>query len=150
MTQEELTEKFQRENLTLAPILSRIAAFIIDRFILSFLLFLVYFQQFEQAITIEQKIIFSNTLAQPLILLIIIYQSFFVWMYGATPGKMLLKIKVVNVDLLDNPNITMSFLRACIRTFSEFILYLGFFWAFLNPARETWHDKFSRTLVINA
>lgn len=150
MTNEEIIEKFERENLSLASVPSRIGAFFVDEIIISFLFAIIYWNQFANAQTLEATILLVNSLVLHVIVLKIIYQSFFVWMYGATPGKMLLKIRVISIDLLDNPDLTMSISRACIRILSEWVLYLGFFWALLNPKRETWHDKIARTLVIDA
>ncbi len=70
-------------------------------------------------------------------------------MYGATVGKILLKIKVVSLDELDNPNLMSSFIRAVVRIISEFLLYLGFLWAFFDKARQAWHDKAAKTVVID-
>ncbi|MCF6173268.1 MAG: RDD family protein [Campylobacteraceae bacterium] len=78
------------------------------------------------------------------------YQAFFVWAYGATPGKMLLKIRVISTVDLGNPNMIYSINRSLIRIVSESLFYIGFLWAFTNPKRETWHDKVAKTLVVNA
>jgi uncharacterized RDD family membrane protein YckC len=51
---------------------------------------------------------------------------------------------------MENPSIFYSASRAVVRLFSESVFYIGFIWAFLNPKRETWHDKFGKTLVVNA
>lgn len=153
MTNEEIIEKFERENLTLAPIVTRIGAFFIDDMIIGFMFLIINFHEYQivaNANSPEQMLQFIDSLVIQIYLLKVIYQSFFVWMYGATPGKMLLKIRVISVDLLDNPNLAISILRSSIRVLSEWVLYLGFFWAFLNPKKETWHDKIARTLVINA
>lgn len=79
----------------------------------------------------------------------VLYQSFFVWMYGATPGKMVAKIRVMYVYDMDNPSLGYAAIRSVIRVFSESIFYLGFAWALMNPKRESWHDKAAKTLVVN-
>lgn len=150
MNDEKIIEKFERENISLASIPKRVGAFCVDEMVVSLLFMFAYSSQFENATTIEQTINLTNNLILQVILLRIIYQSFFVWMYGATLGKMLFKIRVLSVDLLDNPNFVMSFIRAFVRIVSELVMYLGFFWAFSNPKKETWHDKAAGTLVINA
>jgi len=50
----------------------------------------------------------------------------------------------------DNPNFAVSLNRAIFRIISEMIFYLGFLWGMFDPARQTWHDKTAKTLVIDA
>jgi uncharacterized RDD family membrane protein YckC len=71
-------------------------------------------------------------------------------MYGATLGKIAMKIRVISTADLENPSLILSLSRAAFRIISESIFYLGFIWAYLNPKRETWHDRVANTLVINA
>lgn len=150
MTEEELIEHFERENITLAPISSRIFAYVVDEFIIAMLFMVIYWNQFQDATTTEETIGLINSMFMYIISLRIIYHFFFVWMYGATLGKMALKIRVISIKDVSNPSIEQSLSRSCVRVFSETIFYLGFLWGALNPKRETWHDKASRTLVVNA
>ena len=148
MTQEIL-KKLHRERLTLASINKRSIAFFIDEMIISILFYIIYADSFAKAGSLESVIELTNILFLQVILLKIIYHTFFVWMYGATVGKILLKIKVVSLDELDNPNLMSSFIRAVVRIVSEFLLYLGFLWAFFDKARQAWHDKAAKTVVID-
>ncbi len=148
MTQEIL-KKLHRERLTLASINKRGIAFFIDEMIISILFYIIYADSFAKAGSLESVIELTNMLFLQVILLKIIYHTFFVWMYGATVGKILLKIKVVSLDELDNPNLMSSFIRAVVRIVSEFLLYLGFLWAFFDKARQAWHDKAAKTVVID-
>ncbi|NLC27420.1 MAG: RDD family protein [Campylobacteraceae bacterium] len=150
MTEEELVENFERENITLASISARTKAFVIDEVLVSLLFVLAYWSQFSQSEDIEQTMIIMNSMVVYAVGIKIIYQSLFVWMYGATLGKMAVKIRVIYIYDLANPGAFQSALRSVVRVFSESFFYLGFIWAMLNPKRETWHDKVARTLVINA
>ena len=150
MSEEELVERFEQENVTLASLPMRTLAFVVDELLVSLMFISVYWSQFSNAADVEQTILIMNTMVMYVILLKVIYQSFFVWMYGATPGKMIAKIKVIYVYDIDNPSLGKSLLRAVVRVLSETIFYLGFIWAALNPKRESWHDKVAGTLVINA
>jgi uncharacterized RDD family membrane protein YckC len=69
------------------------------------------------------------------ILMKIAYQTFFVMQYGATLGKLAMKIRVIDIKTLDNPNFAVSLNRAIFRIISEMIFYLGFTWAAMDPAR---------------
>ncbi len=94
-------------------------------------------------------ILVINTSFYYVVLLKIIYQTFFVWQYGATPGKMFLKIQIIDRNIFEKPSFISALNRAVVRIFSEMFFYLGFIWAFLNPLKETWHDKLAKTLVID-
>jgi len=146
---QEILKKLHRERLTLASINKRSMAFFIDEMIISILFYIIYADSFAKAGSLESVIELTNILFLQVILLKIIYHTFFVWMYGATVGKIFLKIKVVSLDELDNPNLMSSFIRAVVRIVSEFLLYLGFLWAFFDKARQAWHDKAAKTVVID-
>lgn len=171
MTNEELIEKFESENITLASVQKRAMAFGIDWFIIvvlfefsisgvftpeqranvdavvSLLLSsgdVVDIPNLEASLHILFQLFFFSTFLN------IAYQTFFVWMYGATLGKIAMKIKVISMGDLDKPSFLFALSRASVRIVSEVLFYLGFVWAMMNPKRETWHDKISNTLVIDA
>ncbi len=150
MSEEEIIEKFERENITLASIGKRAIAYSIDEILVSVLFMVLYTSSYPPTNDVEQTINMISNLIIYVILLKIIYQAFFVWMYGATLGKIFMKIRVVSLYDIEKPSLLHSILRATVRILSENIFYLGFLWAFLNPKKETWHDKVAGTLVINA
>ena len=150
MTNEELIEKFETENITLAPLQKRGLAYFIDEILVSVLFALIYLDQLPENISTEETINIINSLFIYVVLLKVAYQTFFVWMYGATLGKIFLKIRVISTVDLENPSFLWSLNRASFRIISESLFYLGFLWAVLNPKRETWHDKVANTLVVNA
>lgn len=150
MTNEDLIEKFETENITLAPISKRALAYFIDELLISVLFAFIYLDQMPDNTTMEENIQIINSLFMYIVLLKVVYQTFFVWMYGATLGKIFLKIRVISTLDLENPTLLLSLSRASIRIISESLFYLGFLWAALNPKRETWHDKVANTLVVNA
>lgn len=149
MTEEELVKRFEQENITLASIPARAVAYVIDEVLVSILFIAIYWEQFTNSADIEQTIVLMNTMVMYVMLIKVFYQGFFVWMYGATPGKMVAKIRVIYMYDLDNPSPMQSLVRAIVRVVSEMVFYLGFVWAVLNPKREGWHDKAARTLVVN-
>jgi len=146
---EEILKKLQRERITLATINRRGWAFFLDELIISILFSIIYTDSFAKATSLEQVIELTNILFLQVVLLKVIYHTFFVWMYGATVGKILLKIKVVSIEDFDNPTLLNSFIRATVRIVSEFIFYLGFLWAFFDKAKQAWHDKAAKTVVVN-
>ena len=150
MTEEEVIEKFELENITLASFPKRFFAYFIDEILVSFLFIMIYLGSIEDSKNIEETIYMINGLVLYIMILKVVYQAFFVWMYGATLGKIFMKIKVISINDLENPALVYSLNRALVRIISESVFYLGFVWAFMNSKRETWQDKAGRTLVVNA
>lgn len=147
---EEIENLLHREQLTLAPISKRSWAFFIDELLISFLFIIIIWDSFVQATTYEQMISLTNSYVLEYMAIKIIYQTFFVSMYGASIGKILLKIRVIEISTLQKPRALVAFNRAVFRIISEILFYLGFLWGVFNPARQTWHDFTAKTLVINA
>ena len=150
MTNEELIEKFESENITLASIQKRALAYLIDEVLVSLLFIFIYLDSIPQGTSTEETIDFINSLVAYVMVLKIVYQTFFVWMYGATLGRIAMKIKVISMSDIENPSFLFALSRASFRIISESLFYLGFVCAMLNPKRETWHDKVGNTLVVNA
>lgn len=150
MTNEELIEKFESENITLAPLQKRGLAYIIDEILISVLFMFIYLDQIPHNVSTEEMIDAINSMFGYVVVLKVVYQTFFIWMYGATLGRIAMKIRVISTDDLENPSLLLALSRSAFRIISESIFYLGFIWAYLNPKRETWHDKVANTLVVNA
>ncbi len=142
-------EKIEKEGLTLASLQARGWAFFIDEIIVSLIFFIIFWDFIFVLKTPEEMIEAINSLVGYLLLLKIIYQTFFVWYYAATPGKMILKIEIIEERDFQTPSFLVSLNRAIGRVISEMLFYLGFAWAFLDPKRQTWHDKLAKTLVVN-
>lgn len=147
---EEIENILHREGLHLASIKKRALAFFIDEMLLSFLLVIAMSDSFSKTQTMEDIIILTNTYALEYIMMKIVYQTFFVMQYGATLGKLAVKIRVIDIRTMGNPNIFVSLNRAIFRIISEMVFYLGFLWGMMDPARQTWHDKTAKTLVVDA
>jgi uncharacterized RDD family membrane protein YckC len=77
------------------------------------------------------------------------YEIFFIGKYGATPGKMLLKIKVASPD-----GGKISYARSTGRYFAKMLsglptLFIGFLMAFWTEERKALHDLICQTRVIS-
>ncbi|MEA3371899.1 MAG: RDD family protein [Campylobacterota bacterium] len=147
---EEIQNILHREDMTLAPVKKRAMAFFIDEILLSFLLIIALWDSFTTAETMEEMINLTNTFVLEYMAMKIIYQAFFVMQYGASIGKIVMKIRVVEIKTLDNPNVISALNRAIFRVISEMLFYLGFLWGMLSQTRQTWHDNTAKTLVVNA
>jgi uncharacterized RDD family membrane protein YckC len=75
------------------------------------------------------------------------YYVFFVGRYGATPGKMALKLRIVRSDLTK-----VSYLRALGRYFAQglsgMLLYIGYIMAGFDSEKRALHDYLCDTRVI--
>ena len=147
---EDIENILHREGIVLASNKKRAMAFFIDEMLLSFLLIIAMSDSFSNAQTVEEVIVLTNTYVLQYIVMKIVYQTFFVMQYGATLGKIAMKIRVIDIQTLDNPSFAISLNRAVFRVISEMIFYLGFLWGIFDPQRQAWHDKTAKTLVIDA
>ena len=139
-------------NLQLASMRSRALGYVIDDFLVTIIIMMIFW---EDIISVSQDMdalmyLLKAELAFPLIMLKVIYQTFFVWYYGATIGKIVVKIRIIDVNDWGRVSIISSFLRAVGRIFSEMFFYIGFLIGFFNNGRKTFHDITGRTLVVNA
>ena len=147
---EEIENKLFREELTLADTKKRAIAFFIDELLLSIVLILSLSDSFSNAKNMEEMILLTNSFVLEYMAIKIIYQAFFVMQYGASLGKIVMKIRVIEIATMQTPNVLSALNRAIFRVISEMLFYLGFLWGMLDPARQTWHDKTAKTLVVNA
>jgi len=147
---ESLDSLIQREHLQLASIRQRAAAFGIDETLLSIIMIVILWDSIAAAHTLENMIAVTNSFLLEYMSIKIIYQTFFTMQYGASIGKIIMKIRVIEISTLSNPSFLSAFNRSVFRIVSEILFYLGFIWAMLDPYRRSWHDRTGRTLVINA
>ena len=144
------TDKVDIENLQLASIKSRLIAFIIDDLSITLVVFLLLWDKINLANgDLVSIMIIMNEAFLQIITLKFLYQTFFIWYYGATIGKIVTKIKVIDFNHFGKVSLVNSAIRAFGRIISESIFYIGFLIAFYTKSRQTFHDKFGKTLVVN-
>jgi uncharacterized RDD family membrane protein YckC len=77
------------------------------------------------------------------------YSVFFLVLWSATPGKKILKLKVVTLD-----NRALDWKIALVRTLFTFVSFtvacVGYLWALWEKERRTWHDLIAGTRVIQS
>lgn len=76
------------------------------------------------------------------------YVVYFWTTTGSTPGKMVMKLKVVNAqtgELLDPGTAVLRYVGYFV---SALPLYLGFIWVAFDENKEGFHDKIAKTRVI--
>ena len=147
---DEIQNALHREGMQLASIKKRSMAFFIDEMLLSLILLIALWDNFSQEMNLEETINLTNTFVLEYMLMKVIYQAFFVMHYGASIGKLVMKIRVIELNSLENPNVLSALNRAIFRVISELVFYLGFLWGMLNPSHQAWHDLTAKTLVVDA
>lgn len=81
-------------------------------------------------------------------LIIVLYNALFLWKQGATIGKKLLRLKVV-----DSNYKPLNFGKALIREVfkdivSSLLFNLGYLWVLIDQKKQAWHDKVAKTFVV--
>ena len=139
-------------NLQLASMRSRALAYIIDDLLVTIIIMMIFWESISAVSEDMDAMMYllKAELVTPLIILKIIYHTFFVWYFGATIGKIVAKIRVIDANEWGRVSIFSSFLRAVGRIFSEMFFYVGFLIGFFNDGRKTFHDITGKTLVVNA
>ena len=71
------------------------------------------------------------------------------WVYkSATPGKMVIKAKVVDAKTGNTPTVQQSVIRYVGYYISALPLGLGYVWVGWDKKKQAWHDKLAGTVVI--
>lgn len=141
-TQMKKRIQYANEKLEYASFLDRFLATLIDMFII-----LIPLGIAEIISTlINQKIIFNNILFEWILPLII---TFIFWIkLGGTPGKLIMKIYVVNENNGRYIDIKQSIFRYMGYFISTVIFFIGFIWIIFDDKKQAWHDKIAGTVVV--
>jgi len=87
-----------------------------------------------------------GTLAINWLLPLLVCVLFWAWQ-GATPGKLIAGVKVVDARSGGRPSPVQALVRWFGYLLSALPLFAGFWWAKLDAEGRTWHDRLSRTSV---
>lgn len=132
---EQLDDVLDRENLQIALLKSRSVAFAIDEVLISTLLLIVLWGTISQATSVEAIIGLTNHFLLEFMAIKIIYQTFFTMQYGATLGKIVMKIRVIEVKTLSNPSffqlLIALFFVLSVKHFYTLGLH-GLFWTLID------------------
>ena len=147
---KDYVDILNRENITLASLNKRAFAFLIDELLLSVLVFFMISNKIDETMNYQEIMVVSSSIVFYVISIKAIYQTIFVYLYGATIGKIAMSIHIVNIDDLEKPNLFLSAVRSIGRVINETILlYIGFLLFFIDPVKQTLHDKIAKTIVID-
>lgn len=138
-------------NLSLASNKKRFYSFAIDDLLITLIaIFLLWTPIKNTSGSYEDIVAIVNAAFIQIVFIKLIYQAFFIWYYGATLGKMVVKIKVIDFNHFGKITFSQSVLRSASRILSESIFYIGYMLSFYTQSRQTLHDKIAKTLVVDA
>ena len=69
-------------------------------------------------------------------------------LYGATPGKIAVALRIVDAKTGKTPSTGRLVVRLLCYFVSALPLYLGFLWIAVDRRKQGWHDKIAGTVVI--
>jgi len=69
---------------------------------------------------------------------------------SATPGKMLLKMRIVDSETYEKVSPSRLFLRYVAYFVSIIPLGLGLLWVAWDKKKQGWHDKIAKTVIIKS
>lgn len=73
------------------------------------------------------------------------------WRYKeATPGKMMLSLRIVDAETGEAPSVAQAVGRYFAYFISMIVLFLGFVWIGIDPRKQGWHDKLAGTVVVRS
>ena len=147
---DDLQGRLQAEKIELSPISKRFFAAALDEILIAIVFLFVIYDQLQGLSDPDDIVALVNSFTLEYMFIKILYQTGFVAQYGATIGKIALKIRVINQDDFEKPGFASALNRSIFRIISESVFWLGYIWAFYTHNRETWHDKTAKTLVVNA
>ncbi len=148
---EQQRKDIDIDKLQLASTKSRIKAFVIDDLAITFVVMLMMWEQISVSGGEFLAILaIINSAFVQVVILKFLYQTFFIWYFGATLGKIVVKIKVIDFDNFGRVSLMNSVSRSLARILSEMVFYIGFMMAFYTESRQTFQDKMGKTLVVDA
>ncbi|MCI5967909.1 RDD family protein [Helicobacter sp.] len=146
---EKIEEILEREEIQIAALWKRVVAHIIDDLLVGMVIIGTHWESIAQ--NVENPEVLLSLLSSSWLILYavrIVYHWLFVRYYGATIGKIVVKIKVIEMGLLDNPNVKQALIRSLFRALSEFLMYLPFLYVLTNFLHISLHDRMANTIVV--
>jgi uncharacterized RDD family membrane protein YckC len=70
--------------------------------------------------------------------------------WGTSPGKRVVRLRIVDADSGEPMSVTQSVLRTIGYLLTFAICGAGFLWVFFNPRRQALHDRIANTIVVVA
>ena len=97
----------------------------------------------------------SMLLAVFALIIQIAFLAYIVWAFilftkGTTPGKKILRMRVIKEDGRNADFFTMLIRETIGRLISSLVFSLGLLWILIDKDNQAWHDKLMRTYVVES
>lgn len=149
----KITQLLERENFTLASLQARIIAYVLDLCIISVALSFIFWDELVvMQIALDSGKLPKDTMSTFMLWVFVfcmVYEVLFSMLYGATLGKIVMKIRIISIDFVDKPLFLQALIRALLKYIGSNIFYLSYLPAFGDVFRRALHDKIPKTLVIS-
>lgn len=142
---DESLVTLEREGYYQVGFFRRFTAFLLDGFIFLLLCFLLFInvKPIEQLLATAEN---RASLIAEIFIFMIVYDCLFLIIFKATPGMMLLDLKIVRTDFTN-----AGFLNVLLRVLTTPLsnkLIIGVIWSFLDSQNQMLHDKISDTFTV--
>lgn len=141
-------DKVEAQDMEYAGFWVRVGAAIIDTILLGIItwpiLTMIYGQSYwtgEAMVNGFWDILFGYVLPAVAVIVFWVYKS-------ATPGKMVLRMTIVDADTGGKPSAGQLLGRYAAYYLSAIPFCMGFLWVGIDKRKQGWHDKLARTVVI--
>lgn len=108
-------------------------------------------QRYGENLDLFGSLLNTHTILIYYFMALLLDMVYFTWFHGSigrTPGKMLLRLRVVQITG-EPMTFGIAFLRWVGYLISKLALYLGFIWIAFDRRKQGWHDKIAGTIVVN-
>ena len=137
-------KKYDETKVEYTGFLVRWIAFTIDNAILALVtvVLLFPFPYFEDA--------FQVAIQRTLTTLLLVFATIYLWVKwdGATPGKKIMKIKIIDAESFETINFKQAVKRYGGYILSSVPFLIGFAMVLFTKKKQTLHDKVSNTVVV--
>ena len=120
----------------------RFLAIIVDGLVLG-----VVIGPLEGGAAASGSIAFITTASVLSVLIVYLYSIIMIWKFQATLGKMVMGLKVYEMDGTP-PDLGTAAVREISKILSAIVCYLGFIWVGFDADKQAWHDKIAKTYVV--
>jgi uncharacterized RDD family membrane protein YckC len=129
----------------------RFLAFLIDYIFTALILVLplvIYFLTDPYAREVAEKQNGGSLGTQIAIILLWIYFVIRIARHGQTPGKKIMKVKVIRLKDGQVPGFLRAIIRESVGKWLSNFFLLGYLWVIWDKKKQGWHDKIAGTVVI--
>jgi len=127
----------------------RLIATLIDAIILAAISFPILYFTYGKAYLAEDAPVVMGYMDIIVTWILPMFATIIFWLYRAgTPGKLFLKLAVVDAVTGKNLTGSQSLIRYLAYIVSALPLFLGYVWVAWDEKKQAWHDKLARSVVI--